>query len=108
MYDDMQPRDYCHAFILPVWEHWTNGTPPARRLLECTSTDIDIHVSLFRRLLVEMCELYRRDAGPPAVAALAAASTCCTAYMDAPTAQFDVVCVRAIDADALARRTPVT
>jgi hypothetical protein len=55
-----------------------------------------------------MGALYRRDAEPRAVAALAAASTCCTAYMDAPAEEFDLVCVRAIDADALARRTPVT
>jgi hypothetical protein len=85
--------EYCRVHMVPIWEHWTNGNPAARRLLECTSTDIDIHVSLFRRLLIEMGELYRRDAGPPAVAALAAASTCCTTYMDAPAVQFDVVCV---------------
>jgi hypothetical protein len=37
-----------------------------------------------------------------AVAALAAASTCGTTYIDAPAEQFDMVCVRAIDADSVA------
>jgi hypothetical protein len=50
MHDREDQRAYCLAFMVPVWERWTDGNTAARRLLECESPDPTSHEERLRRL----------------------------------------------------------
>jgi hypothetical protein len=94
---------YCHEYMLPIWERWTDGNLDARRFLECDQTDPDWIESRLDIFIAAITATRRSGKSYAVGAALLAADVCLFAHIGVPADWFDRVCRRALEADAMAR-----
>jgi hypothetical protein len=95
---------YCRAYMLPIWEYWTNGNPALRDLLACGSTDLALFDGRYQELMTTASQLRKGGRNAQVAAALAAASVVCSAYIGVPERQFQRTCHQAEEAGRLASR----